>query len=152
MWGSRQHFYTTWSLAEGVADRSTWQFHCRSASRRRVIRFFVFIACKCSMLTVVYRRNGSTKGQSASSREEFLDELPDLSSSHKRQPLDVIEGIAMGKMASIQCWYRNFCKEKANHCPPFLLERSPTLQQLRGETNDTLHISVVDYPSFNAGY
>ncbi|GFY17829.1 hypothetical protein TNCV_1075641 [Trichonephila clavipes] len=54
-----------------------------------------------------------------------------------------------------------FHKQIENHYSTFLfaanrqwscyVERSPTLQRLRGKTSDTLFRSVADYPSFSTG-
>ncbi|GFY36248.1 hypothetical protein TNCV_4846201 [Trichonephila clavipes] len=58
--------------------------------------------------------------------------------------VEFLWGIVMKGMASIQSRTYTFRKQKANHCPPFLLgadrqgschvQRFPTLQRLRGKT------------------
>ncbi|GFV36830.1 hypothetical protein TNCV_5011131 [Trichonephila clavipes] len=103
------------------------------------------------MVTAVYRKERSTKGLSASNREELLYVRTKDWALHRHQLLRVVvEGIVKEVMASIQRKCPTFQKQNANHCvcPSFLLaayqewschvERSPTIQALREKTSDVL--------------
>ncbi|GFT96046.1 hypothetical protein TNCV_313231 [Trichonephila clavipes] len=121
-------FVRSWSIAE----RSISQLRYRSSITRTVIRLLfvedvnqwkLFVPCKHNMVISVNRDARSTIGYSASNWEELLYVMTKERAVHRRQPLRVVivEGILMEEITSIQHRYHTLCKQKANHCPPFLL-------------------------------
>ncbi|GFV30299.1 hypothetical protein TNCV_97741 [Trichonephila clavipes] len=88
--------------------------------------------------------------------DERWDSPPTSTTEDNEQ---VIEGIVVEGMASIQCGFHSFHKQTVLHLPPSLLgadgqwscyvEQSATPHQRRGETSDTLYKSASDYPSFS---